>query len=110
MSLVEKALRKLQEAAPRVPVETGPHRPAVEVIAKPSDTSSHRVSPGTASGAPERVVPLNASGLRAAGLLPPEHEERRIAQQYRQIKRPLIVNAIGRLILYKMTPPGEAHG
>ena len=34
--------------------------------------------------------------MRASGVLPPSQEERRIAQEYRQIKRPLIANAFGR--------------
>ena len=34
--------------------------------------------------------------LRAGGLLAPEHQERQIADQFRQVKRPLIANATGR--------------
>jgi exopolysaccharide/PEP-CTERM locus tyrosine autokinase len=45
---------------------------------------------------PARLISINQDALRAAGLLPPPHQERQIANQYRQIKRPLIDNAIGR--------------
>lgn len=100
MSLVEKALKKMQESAkpatapavasnvaPRVPAE--PPRRTGE---RTGETGAHRavVAP------PQRVVAFNAQSLRAGGLLPPEHQERQLAQQYRQIKRPLIDAAIGR--------------
>jgi exopolysaccharide/PEP-CTERM locus tyrosine autokinase len=34
--------------------------------------------------------------LRAAGLIPPENHERRLANEYRHIKRPLVASALGR--------------
>ena len=49
-------------------------------------------------------------------MLPPPHQERELAQQYRQIKRPLINNAIGRggplcphgnLLMVASAVPGE---
>ncbi len=43
----------------------------------------------------DRLVQINQTALRLAGLLPPAHQERQLAQQYRQIKRPLIDNAFG---------------
>lgn len=86
MSLVEKALKKMQEAAqpasPSKPVRVEP-RPVGKVVERPVHPSG-------------RIVTINQSALRATELLPPEHQERQIAQQYRQIKRPLIANAIGR--------------
>lgn len=65
---------------------------------------------------PARMITLNQGALRAAGLLPPEHQERQIANQYRQIKRPLVENAVGRgkptvphgqLIMVASAMPGE---
>ena len=41
-----------------------------------------------------KVIVVNKGALRAVGLLPPEHQERQIADQYRQIKRPLIAAAL----------------
>ena len=92
MSLVEKALRKLQASAARV-------SEPVPALA--------RMSPATV---------INPSALRSAGFLPPEHEERLLAQQYRRIKRPLIAKAFGqgvpqapngRLILVTSAMAGE---
>jgi exopolysaccharide/PEP-CTERM locus tyrosine autokinase len=116
MSLVEKALKKMQEAsraapppAPPVPPPPRPHTDAV-AVSHISDTASHRVVPR------RRVVNINVPALRAAGLFPPEYQERPIAQQYRQIKRPLVANALGRsvpqlpnghLIMLASAMPGE---
>jgi len=50
----------------------------------------------TAAAASRGIVRISLPALRAAGLLAPEEEERQLAQQYRKIKRPLIVNAVGR--------------
>jgi len=44
----------------------------------------------------ERIVHVDREALRAAELLPAVSEERRLAHEYRQIKRPLIANAFGR--------------
>ena len=111
MSLVEKALRKLQESAP---ANTG--RPPAEVASKGSEPAVRRAPPVAEPPVPERIVPVRVASLRAAGLLPPADEERRLAQQYRQIKRPLIMNAMGRgkarlpnghLIMVASAMPGE---
>src|SRR5690606_3018928 len=65
---------------------------------------------------PRRVITVDKAALRAVGLLPPEHQERRLAEQYRQIKRPLISAALrsegeplrnGRLIMVTSALPGE---
>lgn len=63
------------------------------------------------------VVKIDRQSLRSQGLLPPEHQERTLADQYRQIKRPLIANATGRggteklprgqLIMVASAMPGE---
>jgi exopolysaccharide/PEP-CTERM locus tyrosine autokinase len=65
----------------------------------------------------DKLVKIDRQALRAQGLLPPEHQERGLSDQYRQIKRPLIANAIGRggveklprgqLILVASAMPGE---
>ena len=65
---------------------------------------------------PEHAVTFDHNALRAAGMLPPVHQEHEIAQQYRRIKRPLINNALGRgvpqlangnLIMITSAVPGE---
>jgi len=45
---------------------------------------------------PGGTVNMSAPSLRSVGLLAPEEEEYQLAQQFRQIKRPLIVKAVGR--------------
>ncbi|MGH8324579.1 MAG: P-loop NTPase, partial [Steroidobacteraceae bacterium] len=110
MSLVEKALLKVKETAPRTPRV---HR---EGVTKTADPGTQSLAPPVAPAASGRVVSVNVAGLRVAGLLAPEHEERQLAQQYRQIKRPLIANAIGRgaprlpnghLVMVASAMPGE---
>ena len=105
MSVVEKTLRKIQESK----------RPAAEALAPGADGQG--IFPAHA-GARERppVIAVDVVALRAAGLIPPEDEERRLSYQYRKIKRPLIANAIGRgaqrlpmgyVILLASALPGE---
>jgi receptor protein-tyrosine kinase len=88
MSLVERALKKLQESrggsAPAATtaqqrIAAAPPQPRAEPLPRPS-----------------RVVTIDMAALRAVELLPAESEERRLKQEYRQIKRPLIANALGR--------------
>jgi protein-tyrosine kinase len=81
------------EAAPRAA-----NRPIVvgEVLDR---TSSHRVLPPRDPAQrynPDKVVHIDQNALCAAGLLAPEHQQRELTDQYRQVKRPLIAAAIGR--------------
>jgi len=112
MSLVERALKKIQESRAH-----GPQTSAAPVQA---GSSSHtiplqqtRATPATPPSAahqatrvsavptleplrPARTVHIDRDGLRHAELLPPLSQERQLAGEYRQIKRPLIANALGR--------------
>src|SRR5690606_19342237 len=45
---------------------------------------------------PPRTVLIDHDALRAAAILPPANQERLLADEYRQIKRPLISAALGR--------------
>ena len=63
-----------------------------------------------------RVVKFDHARFREIGLLPPESQERLIANQFRQIKRALIANAFGkgcpavangRLLMVTSALPGE---
>jgi protein-tyrosine kinase len=105
MSVVEKTLRKVQESK-RLAAETP--TPGV---------GGQGVSPAS-SAAVERspAIVLDTAALRAAGLIAPADEERRLSYQYRKVKRPLIANAIGRgtprlpmgyLIMLASALPGE---
>lgn len=95
LSLVEKALRKLQASrgAPAAIVGAGDAVPRVEpameraepVRPAPASPRGGRARLGTA-----KPVELDIEVLRASGVLPPRSEERQLADQYRTIKRPLI--------------------
>lgn len=100
MSLVERALKKIQESRAAVP-------PALEVhVAAASPVAPARVprtqpgaavarSPAEPRDPPSRIVHVDRTALRAETILAPEHQERQVADQYRQIKRPIIANALG---------------
>lgn len=94
MSVVEKAIRKLQESK-----QSPDNMPASPQQAAPTASAAHpgAQSPGTrvdASRAP--AIILDRGTLRAAGLLPPEEDMNQLARQYREIKHPLVAKAIGR--------------
>jgi protein-tyrosine kinase len=108
MSLVERALKKIQEsrahgpqsAAPAQaggPAHTVPLQPA-RAAASPVPQVPPRVSavPVLEPLRPNRTVHIDRDALRHAELLPPASQERQLAGEYRQIKRPLIANALGR--------------
>jgi protein-tyrosine kinase len=110
MSLVEKALRKAREGK-----QGGTDAIAGAIPPKPAADIHSFAPPALAAERGPQIV-IDRAGLRRAGLLPPEAEERRLASQYRKIKRPLIANAIGRgaetvprgyLIMLASAMPGE---
>jgi len=119
MSLVERTLKKMQEskAAQADGSVSTRHASPPETHSPRSPDPSHARPPvddkAVASG---RVVKVDRYALREAGLLPPESQERQLADQYRQIKRPLIANALGKgvekipnghLIMVASALPGE---
>lgn len=111
MSVVEKTLRKLQDAKQRR-VEEGVPEPAPAG----SGSDAHPTARPVPGGEQTPPIVLDRAALRATGLLPPVEEERRLSSQYRKIKRPLIAGAIGRgaerlpkgyLIMLASAMPGE---
>jgi protein-tyrosine kinase len=106
MSLVEMALKKMRDAArgagdPLTAREAAPRaaRSPIVVGEVRERTGSHRVLPPpdpTRRYNPDKVVHIDQNALCAAGLLAPEHQQRELTDQYRQVKRPLIAAAIGR--------------
>ena len=109
MSLVERALKKIQERAqaPHAPVTpTHTDAPAHTIpiqVARPAavqgpSAATPRVSavPVLEPLRPSKIVRVDRDALRHAELLPPLSQERQLAGEYRQIKRPLIANALGR--------------
>lgn len=119
MSLVERALKKIQEGRGHLPAAQPPAPSAGSATPVRDDRA------GPASGlpavAPEtrrtaRTIHVDLEALRAQSVLPPPEHERQLSHQYRQIKRPLIENALGRgaepiaagrLIMIASALPGE---
>src|SRR5215470_3278792 len=114
MSVIENTLKRLQGQRPA-------SNPAAASDAKGYGTvtaagaARRRESP-VDGAAPGQAVAIDQNALRAAGMLPPVHQEHEIAQQYRRIKRPLINNALGRgvaqlasgnIIMITSAVPGE---
>lgn len=109
MSLVERALKKIQESRAQMPGPAMAHAASPHTI--PLDVAAPRtaaVPPPVVTQAvnvaravpppvrPSQVVHVDRDALRQAELLPPLSQERQLAGEYRQIKRPLIANALGR--------------
>jgi protein-tyrosine kinase len=116
MSLVEKALKKLHDSrgtaaselaagASAAALGSGTARWAEE--SAPESTDAAQAPAGQPSSfRPEsqavpvprsgKLITVNFSALRAAGLIAVDDEERRVAGEFRQIKRPLIAGALGR--------------
>jgi exopolysaccharide/PEP-CTERM locus tyrosine autokinase len=112
MSVIENAIKRLQASRGTAAATPATQDPAP--AARPREEPS--AAPATAPAAPSRTIAINQDALRAAGLLPPPHQERELAQQYRQIKRPLINRALGRgvealphgnLLMVASAVPGE---
>jgi protein-tyrosine kinase len=92
MSIIEKALQKLQagqQGPPGVPAVPAAVRPGP----RPADSPGREPQPRAFVGDPAKTVTIDFEAMRRSGLLPPEHQQREIAHQYRTIKRPLIRNA-----------------
>ena len=99
MSLVETTLKKLQQSArdAKTAEAASVKAPAAEreiAPTMPAKPAPVPVSPRTVSQ--HAPIHIDRAGLRAAGFIAPEDQERQIADQFRQIKRPLIANAFGR--------------
>lgn len=88
MSIVEKALQKMQQG--------NGSRHGVSLVLGKVVESPREQAAATPAAKPARLISINQDALRAAGLLAPEHQNRQIASQYRQIKRPLVAQALGR--------------
>jgi len=76
--------------------ETTDEHAAIANHDESSFTATRTIDGITVANRSSRIVEFDRTKLRAAGLLPPEQQERLIANQFRQIKRPIIANALGR--------------
>lgn len=110
MSVVEKTLRKLQDAKQKRVDAAAAAAPVKE------DGNVHPSLPRASGVERGPMIVLDRVLLRAAGLVPSVQDERRLASQYRKIKRPLIAHAMGRgvarlpkgyLIMLASAMPGE---
>lgn len=95
MSIVERAIKKLQDAGAGPPAAPGATRPP-----HPGDAGEQApiaaTDPLPPAGRPTRTVPFDLARLRKHRLMPPPGDERELAGQYRHIKRPLVARALGR--------------
>lgn len=115
MSKIQDALKKLQSGSvPASDRQLGRRKDAapiadlvagVEAVREGEPESQHGV-----------VIEWDQKALRDAGLIAPEYHEQLLADQYRDIKRPLIANAFGKrvakvedgnLIMVTSALPGE---
>ena len=97
MSLIERALERLKRESavrkgqqPESPASTATI-PSIEP-AQTGATASSAVS-GNILATPcrdDRVLHVDVASLRASGVMPPSSEERRLAEEYRILKRPLL--------------------
>ena len=110
MSLIESALDKLR----RGEAGTDGRKAATRVVgATPAVRGAPEVGPVMST--PEvarRRFAVDSASLRAAGYLPEEGMERRFADHYRRVKRPLIERALAgtsdmRLIVISSALPGD---
>jgi Mrp family chromosome partitioning ATPase len=92
MSLIEKALARLQENRGRGPEPT-PLAVSAPVAAF-NEPAPPAAPPPPAMIQPQGELVLPHSRLRDLGMLPPEDHVRLIAEQYRKVKRPLISRTV----------------
>jgi len=125
MSLVERALKKLQEsraATPSPAVAPTPtlRSPPTVPLMPPAQSVTQERRPAPEAPiqreSPSRIVHIDKAQLRAIELMPPAAYERQIASQYQHVKRPLVAAALGKsatpvpnghLIMLASALPGE---
>jgi exopolysaccharide/PEP-CTERM locus tyrosine autokinase len=90
MSVVERALDKLRRGGSASPALA----PSVVVGEAPLKEPA---SPDSIEIPPEPRVFIDREALRLAGYLPDSNQDRRFADEYRQIKRPLLATAFGQV-------------
>jgi receptor protein-tyrosine kinase len=112
MSIVERALKRLQQssqaAAQAAKAPAAPAQRKAGPVAPPPKSAPPTVARDTTIqrqiGNPEKPVHIDFDQLRRIGLLPPEHQQRELAHQYRTLKRPILKYAFG-----ADAPPAESR-
>ncbi|MCZ8133016.1 MAG: hypothetical protein O9284_17240 [Steroidobacteraceae bacterium] len=94
MSFVQKAIEKLQSQTKQPAVQASTRAPAAS--AEPAIAVVPEPPKPRAPFQPKQTIALNRSALVRSGLLPDAAASRRVAEQFRRIKRPLLRNVQGR--------------
>ena len=94
MSVVEKAIRKLQKQREQSADEASAKAATQAPAPPPSEPAPPPIVGAPAAGHP--IVVLSRSDLRSSGLMPPDEEIDLLTRQYRKIKHPLLARALGR--------------
>jgi exopolysaccharide/PEP-CTERM locus tyrosine autokinase len=107
MSKIQKAIQEMQKAKGAKPTAPGPQPPIGKLASAgesegPEPVENHVAGDETLELAALDSDKIAASifidqdALRSAGFLAPDEENRYLADQYRQIKRPLVAHAFGK--------------
>ncbi|HUQ10659.1 MAG TPA: AAA family ATPase [Steroidobacteraceae bacterium] len=96
MSLVERALKKLQESRGSAPASTGATASRAAPKSSPPPPAAPRGERPMTPVETTRVISIDREALRRMELLPPANYERQIASQYQHIKRPLVASVLNR--------------
>jgi len=94
VSLIESALAKLRRASEAEAQHQGAHVAAAATAVKASAAVAVAPAPEPQAMEPARRITINLQALRESGYLPEEVVERRFADHYRLIKRPLVEKAL----------------
>jgi exopolysaccharide/PEP-CTERM locus tyrosine autokinase len=95
MSKIQEALKRLQDSGTSVVQEFGGGGKIGSRLAGLALDPSNEEDPENAN-ARGATVHVDQASLRAARLIAPDYHDRMLADEYRDIKRPLIANALGR--------------
>lgn len=111
---IERAAAKLHQHQPEVPHTAVPTSPVHTTPPSMLELTKSRREPTLADVPPQGMI--NLARLKQAGLITPDGERSTIAEEFRQIKRPLLMNAFnqgvaqvknGNLIMVTSSLPGE---
>ncbi len=118
MSFIERAVEQLQQQKPSTPAVESRQRPVPPAESRSEPETPVPDRPGKDGWSvpcrADRKVTIDRGALRAPGLIAPENEERRLGEEYRLIKRPLLKATSGEdaaplsnVILVTSAVPGE---
>lgn len=124
MSIIEKALEKAKLAeidqeldTADSPAQKEPDTNSDDALFVPEELETTRApEQGKANGWAKSIERFNWEFLDANGYINPSHSHKQVSEEFRSIKRPLVVNAIGgaergieraNLILITSSVPGE---